>query len=84
MLADAITHAALPGVVVAFVLAGYFETAGWIDETSGWGVRQLLMFGGAVVAGVLTAFLTDWVTRSGWVRKMLRWAWFSRPCLHQD
>ncbi len=69
MLADAITHAALPGVVVAFVLAGYFETAGWIDETSGWGVRQLLMFGGAVVAGVLTAFLTDWVTRSGWVRE---------------
>ncbi|MDA7893908.1 metal ABC transporter permease, partial [bacterium] len=69
MLADAITHAALPGVVGAFVASGYLEATGWIDPEGGWGVRQLLMFGGAVIAGVLTAFMTDWVTRSGWVRE---------------
>lgn len=69
MLADAITHAALPGVVGAFVASGYLEATGWIDPEGAWGVRQLLMFGGAVIAGVLTAFMTDWVTRSGWVRE---------------
>jgi manganese/zinc/iron transport system permease protein len=69
MLADAITHAALPGVVGAFVASGYLEAAGWLDPEGGWEVRQLLMFGGAVIAGVLTAFLTEWVTRSGWVRE---------------
>ena len=69
MLADAITHAALPGVVLAFLVSGYLEAAGWIDPDGGWGVRQLLMFGGAVIAGVLTALMTDWVTRSGWVRQ---------------
>ena len=69
MLADAITHAALPGVVGAFLVSGYLETVGWIGAEGGWGIRQLLMFGGAVIAGVLTAFMTEWVTRSGWVRQ---------------
>ena len=69
MLADAITHAALPGVVGAFLASGYLEAAGWIDHEGGWGVRQLLMFAGAVCAGVLTAFMTEWVTKTGWVRQ---------------
>lgn len=69
MLADAITHAALPGVVGAFLVSGYLEAAGWIDNEGGWSVRQLLMFSGAVLAGVLTAFMTEWVTSSGWVRQ---------------
>lgn len=69
MLADAITHAALPGVVGAFLVSGYLEAAGWIDPEGGWSVRQSLMFGGAVIAGVLTAFLTEWVASSGWVRQ---------------
>jgi len=68
MLADALTHAALPGVVGAFVVAGYLEGWGWLDAEGGWAMRQLLMFLGAVLAGLLTAFLTEWVTRSGWVR----------------
>lgn len=69
MLADAITHAALPGVVAAFLISGYLEAAGWIHHEGSWGIRQFLMFGGAVFAGVLTAFMTEWVTRSGWVRQ---------------
>ncbi len=68
MIADALTHSALPGVVAAFVLSGYFEAWGWIDQDGSWAIRQLLMFGGAMVAGLLTAYLTEWVTRSGWVR----------------
>ena len=58
MLADAITHAALPGVVGAFVASGYLEAAGWLDPEGGWEVRQLLMFGGAVIAGVITVSYT--------------------------
>ena len=68
MIADALTHAALPGVVAAFVTAGYLESLGWIGENSGWTIRHLLMFGGAMVAGLLTAYLTEWVTRTGWIR----------------
>ena len=36
MIADALTHAALPGVVAAFVMAGYFEAWGWIEHEGGW------------------------------------------------
>lgn len=68
MIADALTHAALPGVVVAFVLAGYLETAGLLSHEGGWMARQTLIFVGATGAGVLTAFLTDWVSRTGWIR----------------
>ncbi|MFK8113866.1 MAG: metal ABC transporter permease, partial [Rubripirellula sp.] len=68
MIADALTHSALPGVVGAFVLAGYFESWGWIDHDGGWAVRQLLMFAGAMAAGLLTAFLTEWVSRTGWIQ----------------
>ncbi len=68
MIADALTHAALPGVVGAFVLAGLLQSGGLIANDGGWAVRQLLMFGGAMVAGLLTAFLTEWVSQSGWIR----------------
>ncbi len=68
MIADALTHAVLPGVVAAFVLAGYFESWGWIEHGGGWTVRQLLIFAGAMVAGLLTAYLTEWVSQSGWIR----------------
>lgn len=68
MIADALTHAALPGVVAAFVLAGYFESWGWIEHGGGWPVRQLLIFAGAMFAGLLTAYLTEWVSQSGWIR----------------
>lgn len=68
MIADALTHSALPGVVGAFVLAGYFEAWGWIDHDGSWAVRQMLMFGGAMIAGLLTAYFTEWVTHSGWIR----------------
>ena len=68
MIADALTHAAFPGVIAAFVLAGFFESWEWIDHDGGWAVRQTLMFTGAMVTGLLTAYLTEWVVRSGWVR----------------
>ena len=68
MIADALTHAAFPGVVAAFVVAGFFESWGWIAHGEGWAVRQMLLFVCATIAGLATAYLTETITRSGWVR----------------
>ncbi len=51
MLGDAITHAVLPGLAVAFFIS---------DSRSSWP-----MFAGAVIVGVLTAFFTEWVRGIG-------------------
>ena len=51
MMGDAISHAVLPGLAVAFMLTG--------ARTS------LAMFIGAAVAGVLTAVFTQWISRFG-------------------
>jgi len=68
MIADALTHAVFPGVVAAFVLAGFFESWGWIEHGAGWAVRHTLMFAGALLAGLSTAYLTERLTATRWVR----------------
>jgi manganese/zinc/iron transport system permease protein len=51
MMGDAISHAVLPGLAVAFLLTGSRDS--------------LTMFIGAAVVGVLTAVFTRWVHRAG-------------------
>jgi manganese/zinc/iron transport system permease protein len=51
MLGDAITHAVLPGLAVAFLVSGSRSS--------------LSMFLGAVVVGVLTALFTEWIRGIG-------------------
>lgn len=51
MMGDAISHAVLPGLAVAFILTG--------TRTGG------AMFAGAVIVGVLTALMTQLITRYG-------------------
>ncbi|MDB4339170.1 metal ABC transporter permease [bacterium] len=51
MLGDAITHAVLPGLAVAFLIS---------DSRA-----SLPMFIGAAIVGVLTAFFTEWIRRAG-------------------
>jgi len=51
MLGDAISHAVLPGLAIAFL---------WSGSRSGWP-----MFVGAAVVGVLTALFTEWIRDSG-------------------
>ncbi len=53
MLGDALSHAVLPGLVVAFVLSGSLGVA--------------TMFLGALVAGIITAVLVQWLHRGGGV-----------------
>lgn len=51
MMGDAISHAVLPGLAAAFLVSGSRD--------------PVIMFGGAVVIGVLTAFFTEWIRRAG-------------------
>lgn len=51
MMGDAISHAVLPGLAMAFIITG--------TRTS------LVMFMGAAVVGVLTAVFTQWISRFG-------------------
>lgn len=53
MMGDAITHAVLPGLAVAFIVTGTRASFG--------------MFFGAMVTGILTAFFTQWISRFGQV-----------------
>ena len=55
MMGDAISHSVLPGIAVAFLVAGTRNE--WI------------MFAGAVAAGVATALLVQWLHRSGGVEE---------------
>jgi len=55
MMGDAISHAVLPGLAVAFLVSG--------SRTSWW------MFFGAALAGVLTALFTQWITKFGKVER---------------
>ena len=51
MMGDAISHAVLPGLAVAFLITG--------------ARASLAMFVGAAVVGVLTAVFTQWISRFG-------------------
>lgn len=55
MMGDAISHAVLPGLAVAFLVTGSRES--------------LPMFVGAAVVGVLTAVFTQWINRFGKVEE---------------
>jgi len=53
MMGDAISHAVLPGIAMAFIITG--------------SRGSLIMFGGAAIVGVLTAVFTQWISRFGHV-----------------
>lgn len=53
MMGDAISHAVLPGLAIAFIVTGSRASLG--------------MFVGAVVVGILTAIFTQWVSTFGMV-----------------
>ncbi|MFP6674525.1 MAG: metal ABC transporter permease [Pirellulaceae bacterium] len=64
MMGDAISHAALPGVVIAFLLAYMFAGEDH-DAESFETIKRSMMFGGAVFVGVLCTLLTESVQRLG-------------------
>jgi manganese/zinc/iron transport system permease protein len=68
MLGDALSHTALLGVVLAFFTAHALHTLGWATHTDSAAFRafqQVLVLSGAVLVGILTAWLTEWIQRLG-------------------
>jgi manganese/zinc/iron transport system permease protein len=65
MMGDALSHSALPGVVIAFLAAVAMHNAGWIEDAQEDALLHTFLFVGAVAVGVGTAWLTEWVQRLG-------------------
>lgn len=63
MLGDALSHTVLPGIVAAFLAAYWLGVAG--PHSGAGSTMQFVLLGGAVIAGLLTAFLTETVQRIG-------------------
>lgn len=53
MIGDALSHAILPGVVVGFILFGY---------------NPLAIFGGALIAGLLTSAIITWIQQNSIIK----------------
>ena len=67
MMGDALSHTVLPGIVVAFLLSYGLRDAAWLSPTTQLATLPLFLFGGAVVLGVVSAMLTEFVQRLGHV-----------------
>ncbi|RMG37832.1 MAG: metal ABC transporter permease, partial [Planctomycetota bacterium] len=65
MMGDALSHTALPGIVLAFLAAQKLRQMGWLDPARYSLVEHQLLFVGALVVGLLTALLTESVRRWG-------------------
>ena len=67
MMGDALSHTVLPGIVVAFLLSYGLRDAAWLSPSTQLATLPLFLFGGAVVLGVVSAMLTEFVQRLGHV-----------------
>ncbi|HUG70697.1 MAG TPA: metal ABC transporter permease [Pirellulaceae bacterium] len=65
MMGDALAHTTLPGIVVAFLIAHALQQAGWISSATYDSWRHAAMFLGALLIGVLSAVLTEWIQKLG-------------------
>lgn len=82
LLGDALSHAVLPGIVIAYLAVSSLEDAGWLTAPSaGSGIgrvaegmslvarRQLALFAGAALSGVAAAVLSEIIQRWGRVER---------------
>lgn len=65
MMGDALSHTVLLGIVVAFLFAQRLVSAGLISLDTYAATRHAIMFAGAMLIGVLSAVLTEWVQKLG-------------------
>ena len=65
MMGDALSHTALPGIVVAFLVVAFAKASGWLDDSTVSGWLPVAYMVGAVFAGMATAWLTELVERIG-------------------
>ncbi len=65
MMGDALAHTTLPGIVIAFLIAHAMQQSGWISSATYHSWRHAAMFIGALLIGILSAVLTEWVQKLG-------------------
>jgi manganese/zinc/iron transport system permease protein len=65
MMGDALSHTALPGVVIAFLIAHALESRGWISATASPAAMHIVLFLGAIVIGLVTSLITELVQKLG-------------------
>ncbi len=65
MMGDALSHSVLLGIAVSFLAVFGMRAAGIVPDESYQFVRHTVMFGGAIVVGILTALLSEAVRRLG-------------------
>jgi manganese/zinc/iron transport system permease protein len=61
MMGDALSHTVLPGIVVAFLLAAW----NGVSYQSNQALFHAFLFSGALVVGIVSAVLTEWVRKQG-------------------
>lgn len=67
MMGDALSHTALPGVILAFLFGQFLLSGGWLTEAGLMAAEPFFLAGGAILIGVLTAILTESVQKLGQV-----------------
>lgn len=67
MMGDAISHAALPGIVLGFLAAQYLRGLGWLTDSGYEASRHLILLSGAILLGILCSLGTELVQRWGHV-----------------
>jgi manganese/zinc/iron transport system permease protein len=82
LLGDALSHAVLPGIVIAYLGVSWMEETGWLGASSTGNSaariaegmsfvarRQLALFAGAALSGVFAAILSEIIQRWGRVER---------------
>jgi manganese/zinc/iron transport system permease protein len=65
LLGDALSHATLPGIVLAFLALHAVQDRGWLSREVAATVQPLVLFAGAAVTGVSCGVLSELVQRWG-------------------
>lgn len=65
MMGDALSHTSLLGIVGAFLFAHWLLTRGWVSQGTYLATQHAVMFGGAMLIGIFSAWLTEWIRRLG-------------------
>lgn len=65
MMGDALSHTALPGIVVAYLIAATLRAGGWVGEEAYGGLLHALLFGAALLVGVFSAVAARWIQKIG-------------------
>jgi len=65
MMGDALSHTVLPGIVLAFLFAHTLLVNSWISKETYGSIFHFALFAGAVVIGIASALVTEWLRNLG-------------------